>query len=166
MSFSADAARQVIAGSVWISPAAAARKNAPRCPRAGRTRAIHHEPLFTLFFLAADFLPFVRLSPRGGNLGRQSSSRCCSATCPRADQIDAPISRRRAALAVLLAVAVGSTALPKPHATPAGAFGRGTLEGRAYRVAAEPASAGASADRGVAWECWRTPEDFALGFSA
>jgi adenine deaminase len=25
----------------------------------------HHEPLFTLFFLAADFLPFVRLSPRG-----------------------------------------------------------------------------------------------------
>ncbi len=25
----------------------------------------HHEALFTLFFLAADFLPFVRLSPRG-----------------------------------------------------------------------------------------------------
>jgi adenine deaminase len=25
----------------------------------------YHEPLFTLFFLAADFLPFVRLSPRG-----------------------------------------------------------------------------------------------------
>lgn len=25
----------------------------------------HHEPLFTLFFLAADFLPFVRLTPRG-----------------------------------------------------------------------------------------------------
>jgi adenine deaminase len=25
----------------------------------------HHEPLFTLFFLAADFLPAVRLSPRG-----------------------------------------------------------------------------------------------------
>jgi adenine deaminase len=25
----------------------------------------HHDPLFTLFFLAADFLPFVRLSPRG-----------------------------------------------------------------------------------------------------
>ena len=25
----------------------------------------HHEPMFTLFFLAADFLPFVRLSPRG-----------------------------------------------------------------------------------------------------
>ena len=25
----------------------------------------HHEPVFTLFFLAADFLPAVRLSPRG-----------------------------------------------------------------------------------------------------
>jgi adenine deaminase len=25
----------------------------------------HHEPLYTLFFLAADFLPLVRLSPRG-----------------------------------------------------------------------------------------------------
>jgi adenine deaminase len=25
----------------------------------------HHDPLFTLFFLAADFLPAVRLSPRG-----------------------------------------------------------------------------------------------------
>ena len=25
----------------------------------------HHEPLFTLFFLAADFLPAVRLTPRG-----------------------------------------------------------------------------------------------------
>jgi adenine deaminase len=25
----------------------------------------HHEPLFTLFFLAADFLPWVRLTPRG-----------------------------------------------------------------------------------------------------
>jgi adenine deaminase len=25
----------------------------------------HHEPLYTLFFLAADFLPAVRLSPRG-----------------------------------------------------------------------------------------------------
>ncbi len=25
----------------------------------------HHEPLYTLFFLAADFLPTVRLSPRG-----------------------------------------------------------------------------------------------------
>jgi adenine deaminase len=25
----------------------------------------HHEPLYTLFFLAADFLPVVRLSPRG-----------------------------------------------------------------------------------------------------
>jgi len=25
----------------------------------------HHEPLFTLFFLSADFLPAVRLTPRG-----------------------------------------------------------------------------------------------------
>jgi adenine deaminase len=25
----------------------------------------HHEPLYSLFFLAADFLPTVRLSPRG-----------------------------------------------------------------------------------------------------
>ena len=25
----------------------------------------YHDPLFTLFFLAADFLPAVRLSPRG-----------------------------------------------------------------------------------------------------
>ena len=25
----------------------------------------HHEPVFTLFFLAADFLPDVRLTPRG-----------------------------------------------------------------------------------------------------
>ncbi len=25
----------------------------------------HHDPLFTLFFLSADFLPAVRLTPRG-----------------------------------------------------------------------------------------------------
>ncbi len=25
----------------------------------------HHDPLFTLFFLAADFLPSIRLTPRG-----------------------------------------------------------------------------------------------------
>jgi adenine deaminase len=25
----------------------------------------YHDPMFTLFFMAADFLPFVRLSPRG-----------------------------------------------------------------------------------------------------
>ena len=25
----------------------------------------HHEPLYSLFFMAADFLPTVRLSPRG-----------------------------------------------------------------------------------------------------
>ena len=25
----------------------------------------HHEPLFTLFFLSADFLPAARLTPRG-----------------------------------------------------------------------------------------------------
>jgi adenine deaminase len=45
-------------------PEAAAREDALRAALAARGYP-HHEPLFTLFFLAADFLPFVRLSPRG-----------------------------------------------------------------------------------------------------
>jgi len=45
-------------------PEAAAREDALRAALAVRGYP-HHEPLFTLFFLAADFLPFVRLSPRG-----------------------------------------------------------------------------------------------------
>jgi adenine deaminase len=44
--------------------AAAAREDALRAALVARGYP-HHEPLFTLFFLAADFLPFVRLSPRG-----------------------------------------------------------------------------------------------------
>jgi len=43
---------------------AAAREDALRAALVARGYP-HHEPLFTLFFLAADFLPFVRLSPRG-----------------------------------------------------------------------------------------------------
>jgi adenine deaminase len=43
---------------------AAAREDALRAALTARGYP-HHEPLFTLFFLAADFLPFVRLSPRG-----------------------------------------------------------------------------------------------------
>jgi adenine deaminase len=43
---------------------AAAREDALRAALVARGYS-HHEPLFTLFFLAADFLPFVRLSPRG-----------------------------------------------------------------------------------------------------
>jgi adenine deaminase len=43
---------------------AAAREDGLRAALAARGYP-HHEPLFTLFFLAADFLPFVRLSPRG-----------------------------------------------------------------------------------------------------
>ena len=43
---------------------AAAREDALRSALVARGYP-HHEPLFTLFFLAADFLPFVRLSPRG-----------------------------------------------------------------------------------------------------
>jgi adenine deaminase len=45
-------------------PQAAAREDALRAALVARGYP-HHEPLFTLFFLAADFLPFVRLSPRG-----------------------------------------------------------------------------------------------------
>ena len=45
-------------------PEAAAREDGLRAALAARGYP-HHEPLFTLFFLAADFLPFVRLSPRG-----------------------------------------------------------------------------------------------------
>jgi adenine deaminase len=43
---------------------AAAREDALRAALVARGYP-HHEPMFTLFFLAADFLPFVRLSPRG-----------------------------------------------------------------------------------------------------
>jgi adenine deaminase len=45
-------------------PEAAAREDALRAALVARGYP-HHEPMFTLFFLAADFLPFVRLSPRG-----------------------------------------------------------------------------------------------------
>jgi adenine deaminase len=45
-------------------PEAAAREDALRGALVARGYP-HHEPMFTLFFLAADFLPFVRLSPRG-----------------------------------------------------------------------------------------------------
>jgi adenine deaminase len=45
-------------------PGAAAQEDALRAALVARGYP-HHEPLFTLFFLAADFLPFVRLSPRG-----------------------------------------------------------------------------------------------------
>jgi adenine deaminase len=45
-------------------PEAAAHEDALRAALVARGYP-HHEPLFTLFFLAADFLPFVRLSPRG-----------------------------------------------------------------------------------------------------
>lgn len=45
-------------------PEAAAREDALRTALVARGYP-HHDPLFTLFFLAADFLPFVRLTPRG-----------------------------------------------------------------------------------------------------
>ena len=45
-------------------PEAAAQEDGLRAALVARGYP-HHEPLFTLFFLAADFLPFVRLSPRG-----------------------------------------------------------------------------------------------------
>jgi adenine deaminase len=45
-------------------PEAAAREDALRAALVARGYP-HHEPMFSLFFLAADFLPFVRLSPRG-----------------------------------------------------------------------------------------------------
>jgi adenine deaminase len=45
-------------------PEAAAREDALRAALVARGYP-HHDPMFTLFFLAADFLPFVRLSPRG-----------------------------------------------------------------------------------------------------
>ncbi|HSB62280.1 MAG TPA: adenine deaminase C-terminal domain-containing protein, partial [Vicinamibacteria bacterium] len=45
-------------------PAAAAEEGALRAALAARGHSFH-EPLFTLHFLAADFLPAVRLSPRG-----------------------------------------------------------------------------------------------------
>lgn len=45
-------------------PEAAAREDALRAALIARGYP-YHEPLFTLFFLAADFLPSVRLSPRG-----------------------------------------------------------------------------------------------------
>ena len=58
----ADAARR--RHDAPVSPAAAAQEDALRAALVARGYP-HHEPLFTLFFLAADFLPFVRLSPRG-----------------------------------------------------------------------------------------------------
>ncbi len=45
-------------------PAVAAREDGLREALAARGYP-YHEPLFTLFFLAADFLPHVRLTPRG-----------------------------------------------------------------------------------------------------
>lgn len=45
-------------------PEAAAREDALRAALVARGYP-HHEPLFSLFFLAADFLPDVRLTPRG-----------------------------------------------------------------------------------------------------
>src|SRR5437899_2291655 len=61
----------------WPSPRgrATSPRPKPRFPAAGREGELraalvargysHHEPLFTLFFLSADFLPAVRLTPRG-----------------------------------------------------------------------------------------------------
>ncbi|MBI3637770.1 MAG: adenine deaminase [Candidatus Rokubacteria bacterium] len=45
-------------------PEAAAAEDALRAALVARGYP-HHDPLFTLFFLAADFLPAVRLTPRG-----------------------------------------------------------------------------------------------------
>jgi len=42
----------------------ASREDALRAALAARGYR-HHEPLFTLFFLTGDFLPAVRLTPRG-----------------------------------------------------------------------------------------------------
>jgi poly(hydroxyalkanoate) depolymerase family esterase len=62
--------------------------------------------------------------------------------------------------AVLAALVVAALAL---GAAPAGTFGRGTLEGRAYRVWV-PASPAVQRPLVVALHgCWQTPEDFALG---
>jgi len=70
-----------------------------------------------------------------------------------------------AALAVLLllTVAVGGAAEAQKRAAPAGTFGRGTLEGRSYRVWV-PGRPAPDRPLIVALHgCWQTPEDFALG---
>jgi len=69
-----------------------------------------------------------------------------------------------AALAILLLiVALGGVAEAQKRAAPVGTFGRGTLEGRAYRVWL-PARPAADRPLIVALHgCWQTPEDFALG---
>ena len=70
----------------------------------------------------------------------------------------------RAALAVLLlTVAVGGTAGAQNRAAPAGTFGRGTLEGRAYRVWLPGRPAPERPLIVALHGCWQTPEDFALG---
>ena len=70
----------------------------------------------------------------------------------------------RAALALLLlAVAVGGTADAQKRAAPAGTFGRGTLEGRAYRVWLPSRPAPERPLIVALHGCWQTPEDFALG---
>ena len=70
----------------------------------------------------------------------------------------------RAALAVLLlTVAVGGTAGAQTRGAPAGTFGRGTLEGRAYRVWLPGRPAPERPLIVALHGCWQTPEDFALG---
>jgi poly(hydroxyalkanoate) depolymerase family esterase len=70
----------------------------------------------------------------------------------------------RAVLAVLLlTVAVGDTAAAQNRGAPAGTFGRGTLEGRAYRVWLPGRPAPERPLIVALHGCWQTPEDFALG---
>jgi poly(hydroxyalkanoate) depolymerase family esterase len=65
---------------------------------------------------------------------------------------------RRAVLAALLAMVVLVGAAP-----PGGAFGRGTLQGRSYRVWV-PSRPAPERPLVIALHgCWQTPEDFALG---
>jgi poly(hydroxyalkanoate) depolymerase family esterase len=69
----------------------------------------------------------------------------------------------RAALAVLLLVVVVGTADAQKRAAPVGTFGRGTLEGRAYRVWLPSRPAPERPLIVALHGCWQTPEDFALG---
>ena len=98
-------------------------------------------------------LPAVRAALPARRLGRQAGSGAAPATrAPPLIRRDAAGSRRPGRARCPAAdVAVGGAAGAQTRAAPAGTFGRGTLEGRAYRVwRAEPAGARAPADRGAA----------------
>jgi len=114
----------------------------------------HHEPLYTLFFLAADFLPAVRLSPRG--VWDVKRSRVLLPSRPRDEHAPRRAGRRRRSTHRRRR---GPRAPKKDEP-----FKRGVLGRRAYRLYAPLKTSAEPRTLVVALHgCWQTPEDFARG---